>query len=187
LCYEFNRYLLDGPEGPERAGDALYHAKFFVHQNYGFDHWYEYLNMHGLVLYGDPAMARSGAAAPPATLDAALVCQPTAGTLPFSTRMTVWMTNLYQDQSRRFSGRISITRADGIHYDNWRSGWTNVAAGATFSTSWQQAIPALASLAGDNVFSLSAEDTTPSPYNLPPYPPAGDTDTGAATVQGIMP
>ncbi len=187
LCYEFNRYIIDGPEGPELAGDALYHAKFFVHQNYGFDHWYEYLNMQGLQFYGDPAMARTGAAGPPATLDAALTCQPAIGTLPFSTRMTVWMTNLYQGQSRRISGRVNITRADGVHYANWRAGWTNVAAGATFSTSWQQAIPALGSLVGDNVFTLQAEDTTPAPYNLPPYPPAGDTDSVTVTVQGLLP
>jgi hypothetical protein len=187
LCYEFNRFLVDGPQGPEPAGDALYHAKAFVHQNYGFDHWYEYLNMHGLQFYGDPSMARTGATGSPATLDAALTCQPAAGTLPFSTWMTVWMTNLYQGQSRRFSGRIDVTRADGVHYNNWRAGWTNVAAGAAFSTSWQQNIPALGTLVGDNIFALQVQDTTPAPYNLPPYSPAGDTDSDSVTVEGNMP
>jgi hypothetical protein len=40
---------------------------------------------------------------------------------------------------------------------------------------------------GCNVARLVVEDVTPSPWNQPPYPPAGDTDTDACTVTGIAP
>jgi hypothetical protein len=52
---------------------------------------------------------------------------------------------------------------------------------------WNQNLPALSSLVGDNTFELVAEDVTPSPYNQPPYPPAGDTDTDICTATGIAP
>lgn len=60
MCYEFNRYMIDGPDGPERVGDALYDSKFYCNFNYGWDHWYEYQNMFNYNLYGDPAMVREG-------------------------------------------------------------------------------------------------------------------------------
>jgi hypothetical protein len=64
LSYEFNRYMISGPDGSEMLGNALYDAKFFSHQNYGWDHIYEYLNLYNYNLYGDPAMFREGAATP---------------------------------------------------------------------------------------------------------------------------
>ncbi len=57
----------------------------------------------------------------------------------------------------------------------------------SFISSWNQNIPAMASVIGNNVFTLAAEDVTPAPYNQPPYPPAGDTDTAFCTVTGIAP
>jgi hypothetical protein len=62
LCYEFNRYLIDGPVGPERIGEALYDSKFFCHQNYGWDEYAEYLNMFNYNLYGEPTLIREGIA-----------------------------------------------------------------------------------------------------------------------------
>jgi hypothetical protein len=35
---------------------------------------------------------------------------------------------------------------------------------------------------GLNEFRLFAADVTPAPYNQPPYPPAGDTDTDGCTI-----
>lgn len=64
LCYEFNRFMIGGPEGSEMLGDALYDAKFYSHQNYGWDHIYEYLNLYNYNLYGDPALLREGASTP---------------------------------------------------------------------------------------------------------------------------
>ena len=64
LSYEFNRYMIGGPDGSEMLGNALYDAKFYSHQNYGWDHIYEYLNLYNYNLYGDPALFREGASMP---------------------------------------------------------------------------------------------------------------------------
>lgn len=56
MCYEFNRFMIDGPEGPEKVGEALYDSKYYCNLNYGFDHFYEYQNMYDYNLYGDPAL-----------------------------------------------------------------------------------------------------------------------------------
>jgi len=64
LCYEFNHYMIDGPEGPEPVGVALYESKYFVHYNFGWDNWYyEYKNLYNYNLYGDPSMRREGVSA----------------------------------------------------------------------------------------------------------------------------
>ncbi len=64
LCYEFNRFMIDGPDGSEMVGNALYDGKFYSNQNYGWDHVYEYMNMYDYNLYGDPAMLREGVTTP---------------------------------------------------------------------------------------------------------------------------
>jgi hypothetical protein len=61
LCYEFNHYMINGPEGSNPIGVALYESKFYVHLNFGWDDWfYEYKNMYNYNLYGDPSMMREG-------------------------------------------------------------------------------------------------------------------------------
>ena len=61
LCYEFNHYMIDGPDGNEPIGKALYESKSFVHYNYGWTDWYyEYKNLYNYNLYGDPSMRREG-------------------------------------------------------------------------------------------------------------------------------
>ncbi|NIM98135.1 MAG: hypothetical protein GTO24_08670, partial [candidate division Zixibacteria bacterium] len=60
MCYEFNRFMINGPSGPEKVGDALYDSKFFCNQNYGFAHYAEYWNMVTYNLFGDPALVREG-------------------------------------------------------------------------------------------------------------------------------
>jgi hypothetical protein len=60
MCYHFNRHLINGPSGPEKLGDALYDSKFYCHDNFGWDHYYEYKNMFDYNLYGDPALVREG-------------------------------------------------------------------------------------------------------------------------------
>jgi len=60
LCYEFNRFLIDGPAGPERVGNALYDSEFFYNQNYTWNHYSEYWNPFGYNLYGDPSLVREG-------------------------------------------------------------------------------------------------------------------------------
>jgi hypothetical protein len=61
LAYEFNRFLIDDPGGPERVGEALFDSKFFCNQNYTWNHYSEYWNMFCYNLFGDPSLAREGA------------------------------------------------------------------------------------------------------------------------------
>jgi hypothetical protein len=60
LCYEFNRYMINSPNGPLKLGEALYDSKAYVHYNFGWDHEYEFMNMYDYNLYGDPSMIREG-------------------------------------------------------------------------------------------------------------------------------
>jgi hypothetical protein len=61
ICYEFNRFMINGPGGPEKVGNALYDSKFHCNHNYPWDHYYDYKNLFDFNLYGDPALAREGA------------------------------------------------------------------------------------------------------------------------------
>ena len=124
---------------------------------------------------------------PSDTVGAALSCVPATGTLPFVTSMTATLQNLYEEQSRLMAGRLEVDLAGGQHFGNWRAGFTTVAPEAVFSTSWNQNIPALASLIGVNTFTLKAQDVTPPPWNQPPYAPAGDTAEAACTVTAAAP
>jgi hypothetical protein len=128
---------------------------------------------------------RSGEAE--ATVSADLTCIPSTGTLPFSTRMTLTVENLYTGQYRQLAARLNVTMADGQTINNWRRGFASIAPGSSLVADWYQGIPGLVSLVGDNIFTLEAEDVTPAPYNQPPYPPAGDADTGNCTVSGVAP
>jgi hypothetical protein len=122
----------------------------------------------------------------PETMNISLSCLPAGGTVPFSSLFTVTLANT-TSFVRVAAARINVVLADGQYYSNWRAGHTNVAAGSIHQTSWITVIPALGSLIGETVFSLVAEDVTPAPYNQPPYPLAGDTDTDSCTVMGIAP
>jgi len=123
----------------------------------------------------------------PATLSASFSCLPASGTLPFATIMTATLNNLYTGQTRRLAARVDVTLANDSEFSNWRSGYTNVAPGGSFVSAWDQGFPALGSLLGDNQFLLTAYDVTPSPYNQPPHPAAGDTATVVCTVTGVAP
>jgi hypothetical protein len=111
-------------------------------------------------------------------------CLPSFGTLPFDVQFTAELNNEYTEQARRFDYTVGITLASGQQYSNWRRGWQNIQADQVWSRQWWQTIPALGTLQGENRFDLFVADVTPAPYNLPPYPPAGDTDTAGCTVTG---
>ncbi len=64
FALEFNRYMVNGPDGSEMLGNAVYDGKFHSHHNYGWDHLYEYMNLYDYNLYGDPAMLREGSSMP---------------------------------------------------------------------------------------------------------------------------
>lgn len=120
------------------------------------------------------------------TIAASFDCQPETGVLPFVSQFTVQMTNLTAE-NRRAAGRIDLTVAGGTSYGNWRAGWTNLSPGEVFSTVWNQSFPALGSLVGGNVFTLTAEDVTPAPYNQPPFAPSGDTAAAGCTIIAAAP
>jgi hypothetical protein len=60
-------------------------------------------------------------------------------------------------------------------------------AGESYTRSFNQVLPNLGAVTGANTFTLVAEDTTPAPYNQPPYAPSGDTDRSVCTVVGVSP
>jgi hypothetical protein len=128
-----------------------------------------------------------GTVTPTDTVAAGFSCTPGSGVVPFTTSMWASLDNLYTGQLRRVAARINVVTGGGGSFNNWRSGFTNIAAGGNYTTSWNQSIPALGALLGTNTFTLQAQDVTPSPYNQPPYPPAGDTDSAACTVEAIAP
>jgi hypothetical protein len=107
--------------------------------------------------------------------------------------MTNVVDNLYAKEAgepvwtRRIAARIDASLASGTTITNWRSGYTNVLSGSSFSTAWAQTIPALGFLIGVNTFQVKAQDVTPSPYNQPPYPASGDVDTAFCIVTANAP
>ncbi len=113
--------------------------------------------------------------ASPGTVGCSLATVPPSGMVPFTTQFTVNLDNLYFGLTRRMAAHLDVTLAHGGFYPNWRAGFTNIAAGGSSITVWNQNIPVLGTLIGDNLFVLHVQDVTPSPYNQPPYPPAGDT------------
>ncbi len=121
------------------------------------------------------------------TVSAGLACLPSTGALPFTTRMYVFLSNIHPQNRRRVAATMNITLGGGGHIANWRSGYTNIDEEDTYSISWIQTIPDIGKLVGDNIFTLVAADVTPAPYNQPPYPPAGFTDSRFCTVTGIAP
>ncbi len=123
----------------------------------------------------------------PVTVSCILTCEPAAGTLPFGTLITASLLNHYDGQSRRMAGRLEARLANGTVFPSWRAGFTNIGPEAMFTSSWMQNLPALGTLVGLNTFTLQAQDVTPYPYNRPPYPPAGYTDSDSCTVEGYGP
>lgn len=109
------------------------------------------------------------------TIDCDYTVVPSSGTVPFVTTHSLSLTNRYQGFTRILAGRLDVHLAQGQFYSNWRSGYTNLGPGETFSTGWLTTIPALSSVIGENLFILHTEDVTPPPFNLPPYAPSGDT------------
>ncbi|UCE65217.1 MAG: T9SS type A sorting domain-containing protein, partial [Candidatus Zixiibacteriota bacterium] len=59
-CYEFNHYLLNGPGGPEKVGEALYNSEFYCSYTYNWNHFAEYWDLFTFNLYGDPGLERGG-------------------------------------------------------------------------------------------------------------------------------
>ncbi len=121
-------------------------------------------------------------------VSADLNCLPSSGTVPFFTQMTVTLINLEPTRPvTQIAASININLGNGSYLSGWRQGWKNVLQGDTYRLQWGQTIPLSGAVLGTNIFTLIAEDVTSSPYNQPPYPPAGDTDTATCTMTGIAP
>jgi hypothetical protein len=108
------------------------------------------------------------------------------GTLPFTLRFDVGLSNP-SPWFRRLSGRMDVDLAEGGYFSNWRRGYTSTSPFEQVTLTWTQHIPALPAVVGGNTFHLLGADTTPAPYNQPPYPAAGDTASALCTVTGVAP
>jgi len=141
--------------------------------------WQALLAGDGRVVFEQDCLAPSQPAV-------SITCVPESGALPLPVQFTV---GLGHDaaETRRVAARVGVVLAGGAQFPVWRAGFSNIAAGESFTLSWVQQIPALGSCLGDNVFTLTAEDVTPPPFNQPPYPPAGGTESAACTVTGLQP
>jgi len=127
-----------------------------------------------------------GQTPPVETVGAALTCVPGSGTLPLTFQINCGLSNL-SDENRRAAARLDLQIASGTFFGSFRAGWTNLAPYETYNAIWNQNLPALGSLVGDNLFNLVGEDVTPAPYNQPPFSPSGDTDSDGCTVTGVAP
>jgi len=183
---DFGYHTVYGSENPVFDPSATL-IGYTIDQSYdvsGSAHGYYHLTT------SDHAGNESGAASipsPTGTVSASMTCLPSSGTLPFTTSFSIELVNTYTGQSRRIAGRLDLALAGGGFYSSWRAGWTNVAPGGSYSIGWNQNLPAIGTLVGSNVFTLTAADVTPAPYNQPPYPAAGDTATALCTVVGNAP
>ncbi len=135
----------------------------------------------------DIGVADMGYHYPWKSVSAQLLCLPASGTVPFIAQIGLRLTNTYYGFTRKVGAKIDVLTAGGTSIPNWKTGWLNLASGASFTTSIIQTIPAHPTVIGTNTFTLIAEDVTPPPYNQPPYPPSGDTDSSDCTVTGIAP
>ncbi len=134
------------------------------------------------IAYHDPECTPQ----PVDTLTVAFDCVPDAGTLPFASQFWVQLENL-TTENRRAAARIDAQIASGGYFSNWRAGYTNLSSGETYTTFWNQNFPALGTLVGSNLFTLTGVDVTPAPYNQPPYAPDGDTASDSCTVIASSP
>jgi len=128
----------------------------------------------------------TGVTPPPETVSTGIDCLPDSGQLPFVTQISVGLANLTVE-NRRAAARIDLTTGAGGFFANWRAGWTNLGPAELFSAAWNQNLPGLSALAGQNSFAIVAEDVTPAPFNQPPYAPSGDTDTDQCVVTATAP
>ena len=120
------------------------------------------------------------------TVSATMTCIPGSGTLPFTTNMSAVLTNLYTGQTRRLAAHIGHPAgrwyvlpqlAGRLDQCGWRRQLHHHMEPGTSGHQYPGG--------GQNQFTLIAEDVTVAPYNQPPYPPAGSTDTASCMVMGV--
>jgi hypothetical protein len=119
-------------------------------------------------------------------VSADLVTTPTSGTAPVDVNFYMTSAN-NTPHFRRLAFRLDTTLASGNTITNHRRGYTNMDPYERFEEGVNMTLPAYGTLNGTNIFHLNVQDVTPPPYNQPPFPPAGATDTHVATVDVTMP
>jgi hypothetical protein len=124
---------------------------------------------------------------PQNTVTAGIQCVPSAGTVPFSTNVSVYLGNNCLLQDRTMAGRLDLDLADGTVIFGFRSGYSQIQTAGARTYNWSQNIPHIGRVVGVNTFTLTASDITVAPYNQPPYPPSGDSDTDICLVSGFAP
>ncbi len=123
-------------------------------------------------------------------IDCDYTVTPWAGTVPFQTMHRITLFNSLVGGlawTRRHAARIAVTIGNGTTYNPWRTGFTNIAPGSYYVTTFPLTMPALGSVIGTNSFKLMTRDVTPAPYNQPPNPPAGSTCTRTNVVTANAP
>ncbi len=119
------------------------------------------------------------------TISADLTCNPSSGTLPFTTNLSASFCHDFFGESRYIAARLDLHLAGGGQITGWREGEASVPYGSIVDASWNQYLPGLQILAGDNIFELVAEDVTSTPYNQTPFLPSGQTDSAMCVVTGM--
>jgi len=115
-----------------------------------------------------------------------LSCIPAAGTVPLTTHIKYTVNNTCAN-FRRVSTQVNVDLASGKHIANWRRGFQTIQPESSAITQWNQTLPALGFVIGDNLFSFYSRDVTPPPYNQPPFAPSGSTNSDSCVVTGIAP
>ncbi len=116
-----------------------------------------------------------------------LACQPAAGTLPLKVRFTTTLSNIYTGFARRVAGRLNVDMPGGNSITSWRAGSSNLDPGESLITSWLNVLPASPLMVGESTFTFVSVDVTPAPFNQPPYPASGQSDSASCSVTGLTP
>jgi len=114
-----------------------------------------------------------------------LVCTPVSGTIPFSSQCCIEThnTTLF---NRRMAYQVRAYWGGGGSSYYHQSGTFDVGAHQQETFCWTDVYDTT-QFAGENEYHLYTRDVTPAPFNQPPYPPSGHTETIYVTVTGSFP